>query len=183
MTTDSRSKVSTSHLDLPAPAGEALRRALAACWTCAQACNACADACLREEDVAAMRACIMRPRLRGYLCHRRDPAGPFRRGPGRGDPGDAQLVHRGLPRMPRGMCPARRAPRALPGLRASLPELRGRLPRPAEPTRLIRQGLAQDRGCPACRTTVACRGPLRVGTGAAGSPAVMSTPTDLRGVC
>src|SRR4051812_41620671 len=59
VTTVSESKVSTLHLDLPAPAREALQRALEACLTCVETCTACADACLREEDVSAMRACIL----------------------------------------------------------------------------------------------------------------------------
>jgi hypothetical protein len=59
MTTVSESKVSILHLDLPAPAREALQRALAATAACAQTCTACADACLREKDLDAMRACIL----------------------------------------------------------------------------------------------------------------------------
>ncbi|HEX3611166.1 MAG TPA: four-helix bundle copper-binding protein [Sporichthyaceae bacterium] len=59
MTTVSKSKISTMHPHLSAPTREALQRALEACWTCAETCSACADACLREENVSAMRACIM----------------------------------------------------------------------------------------------------------------------------
>jgi hypothetical protein len=59
MTTVSESKVSTMHIDLPAPAREALQRALAACETCAETCMACADACLREDDLQALRGCVL----------------------------------------------------------------------------------------------------------------------------
>ncbi|HEY2834560.1 MAG TPA: four-helix bundle copper-binding protein [Sporichthyaceae bacterium] len=59
MTTVSHSKVSTLHLDLPAPAREALQRALECCLTCVETCTACADACLREDDLDALRACIL----------------------------------------------------------------------------------------------------------------------------
>jgi hypothetical protein len=59
MTTVSEATVSTLHLDLPAPAREALQRAIEACLTCVETCTACADACLREEDLESLRACIL----------------------------------------------------------------------------------------------------------------------------
>lgn len=50
--------LSTLQLDLPAPAREALGRAIQSCQACAAACTACAAGCLAESEIAEMRECI-----------------------------------------------------------------------------------------------------------------------------
>lgn len=56
--TSAEAMLSTLHTNLPAPAREALARAVAACTSCVETCTMCATACLAEPNVADLRECI-----------------------------------------------------------------------------------------------------------------------------
>jgi hypothetical protein len=47
---------------------EEFRECIAACYRCADACDHCATSCLREDDMAAMAACIHLDRFCAEAC-------------------------------------------------------------------------------------------------------------------
>lgn len=114
-----------------------LARTVETLVACSQACTACADACLSEDMVAEpAQVHPVQPGLRGHLRHHRPGAVPAHRLRRQHHPDHAAGLRPGLPLVRRAVRGARRAPRALPGLRGGLPRLRAGLQRPAGSRRL-----------------------------------------------
>ena len=115
----------------PQPTGldrNTMLRCIDECLDCAASCTSCADADLAEDDVREMVRCTRLCLDCAEVCDATGRIVTRQTAPDlRLNPRNGRSLQRRLPRLCRGVRPARRPPRALPALRRSLSPLQERV--------------------------------------------------------